>query len=251
MKLILSGGGTGGHIYPALAIAEGVKKLVPTVEILYVGTQKGLESTIVPKAGYDFSSVDISGFDRNSMLKASKTLLKFPKSFLEARKIIKDFAPDVVLGTGGYVSFPVVYSASFFNCKTIIHEQNAIAGLANRHLAKRVDYTLLTFAEVEQEINAKKSIVTGLPVRPEILNIDRVKAKKELGLDDRFTLLAFGGSRGAASINQAMLDLVDRYRNDSDLQIVWITGDNNYEQILEGLKDKLDMSKLKCKLLII
>ncbi|HZJ85116.1 MAG TPA: UDP-N-acetylglucosamine--N-acetylmuramyl-(pentapeptide) pyrophosphoryl-undecaprenol N-acetylglucosamine transferase, partial [Syntrophomonadaceae bacterium] len=221
MRLILSGGGTGGHIYPALAIAKGVESLIPDVEILYVGTEKGLESDIVPKAGYNFKSIDITGLDRSSMLKASKTLMKFPKSFMDARGIIKEFQPDVVLGTGGYVSFPVVFSATFLKCKTIIHEQNAIAGLANRHLAKRVDYTLLTFSEAKQDINAKKIIITGLPVRPEILNVNPSQAKRNLKLDDRFTLLAFGGSRGAASINRAMMDLIERYKEDYNLQIIW------------------------------
>lgn len=250
MRLILSGGGTGGHIYPALAIARGVKEVVPTVEILYVGTQKGLESDIVPKAGYEFRHIDISGIDRSSMLKATKSLAKFPKSFIEAREIVKSFKPDVVLGTGGYVSFPVVMASTFFPCKTIIHEQNAVLGLANRHLAKRVDYTLLTFEEAGKNISAKNIILTGLPVRKEILAINREQAKRELGLDNRFTFIAFGGSRGAASINRAMLELIDRYKDDSDLQIIWITGDNNFDEIDRQLKSNLDYQKLKCKLLL-
>ncbi len=251
MRLILSGGGTGGHIYPALAIAEGIKKVLPTVEILYIGTQKGMESTIVPKAGYEFKEIDITGIDRSSMLKASKTLIKFPRSFIEARSIIKEFKPDIVLGTGGYVSFPVLMAATFFTCKTIIHEQNAVLGLANRNLAKRVDYTLLTFAEAGRNINAKKSIVTGLPVRPEILKVKRNQAKKELGLDDRFTLIAFGGSRGAASINRAMLDLIIRYKNDSNLQIIWITGNDGFDEIKKSLDNALGLDNIKCKLLLL
>ncbi|NLJ71390.1 MAG: undecaprenyldiphospho-muramoylpentapeptide beta-N-acetylglucosaminyltransferase [Syntrophomonadaceae bacterium] len=250
MRLILSGGGTGGHIYPALAIAEGVKRVLPTTEILYIGTEKGLESNIVPKAGYNFATINIAGLDRTSMLKASQALMKVPKGFLEAREIIKNFKPDVVVGTGGYVSFPVLYSATFFACKTIIHEQNAIAGLANRHLAKKVDYTLLTFPEAKATMKAKRPILTGLPVRPEILNIKRHTAKSKLGLDDNFTLLAFGGSRGAASINRSMIYLIDRYRNDNKLQIIWITGENNYEGIHESLEAKIGHDNIKCKLLL-
>lgn len=250
MRLILSGGGTGGHIYPALAIARGVEEVIPSVEILYVGTKNGLESKIVPNAGYDFKHIDISGIDRTSMLKASKSLIKFPKSFFEAREIVKSFKPDVVVGTGGYVSFPVVMASTFFSCKTIIHEQNAVLGLANKHLAKRVDYTLLTFEEAGKNIAAKKVIVTGLPVRKEILAVDREQAKRELGLDSRFTLIAFGGSRGAASINRAMLGIVDRYKDDADIQIIWITGENNYEEIEQQLKNRLNYSNLKCKLLL-
>ncbi len=249
MRLILSGGGTGGHIYPALAIAQGVKEVMPSVEILYIGTRKGLESTIVPKAGYEFKDIDITGIDRTSMLKASKSLVKFPKSFFEARNIVKEFKPDVVLGTGGYVSFPVVMASTFFTCKTIIHEQNAVLGLANRNLAKRADYTLLTFAEAGQDINAKKCIVTGLPVRQEILKVSRSQAKEELGLDDRFTLVAFGGSRGAASINRAMLQLINRYKNDAKLQIIWITGNDGFADIERSLKNELDLDSLQCKLI--
>lgn len=250
MRLIISGGGTGGHIYPALAIANGIKEAVPSAEILYVGTDTGMESRIVPQAGYQFKSVDISGIDRSSMLKASKSLVRFPRSLFQAWDIIKEFKPDVVLGTGGYVSFPVVLAGTFFQCKTIIHEQNAMPGLANRNLAKRVNYTLLTFPEAKKYLRARQIIVTGLPVRKEILEIDRVTARKELNLEDKFTLVVFGGSRGAQRINKAVLEMIPRYADESELQIIWITGENNYADILDKLHYQVDLKRLKVKLLL-
>ncbi|HZK43349.1 MAG TPA: undecaprenyldiphospho-muramoylpentapeptide beta-N-acetylglucosaminyltransferase [Syntrophomonadaceae bacterium] len=250
MRLILSGGGTGGHVYPALAIAQGVKDVIPSVEILYIGTQKGMESIIVPKAGYDFKYIDISGIDRSSMVRASKSLIKFPKSFFTSLNIIRSFKPDVVVGTGGYVSFSPVMAATFLDCKSIIHEQNALMGLANRNLAKRVDHTLLTFEEAAEGLEAKDITITGLPVRQEIMQANRNEAKKELGLDNRFTLVAFGGSRGAASINRGMLGLIDRYRKVPNLQIIWITGENNYTEIKDKIQSQIGLENLQCKLLL-
>jgi UDP-N-acetylglucosamine--N-acetylmuramyl-(pentapeptide) pyrophosphoryl-undecaprenol N-acetylglucosamine transferase len=238
MKIILTGGGTGGHIYPALAIATELKEKVSGVDILYVGTAKGLESSIVPKAGLNFKTIDISGLDRSSMLKATKAVARFPLSFYQAWDILRSFEPDIVIGTGGYVSFPVVYIASILGCKTVIHEQNAMPGLANRHLAKRVDHTLLTFAEAEKYLDAKAITVTGLPVRKQIMQVDKETARKKLDLSvGLFTFIAFGGSRGAASINNAMLDLIKRRKVD-EIQIIWITGEDNYQDIMEKLNEQ-------------
>lgn len=238
MKVILTGGGTGGHIYPALAIASELKERVPEVEILYVGTVKGLESSIVPKAGLDFKTIDISGLDRTSMLKATKTVAKFPLSFFQAWDVVRKFGPDIVIGTGGYVSFPVVFIATILGCKTIIHEQNAIPGLANRHLAKKVDHTLLTFEEAAKYLETKSITLTGLPVRKQISQVNKAEARRKLNIkSDHFTLIAFGGSRGAASINEAMLSMIKRMRND-DMQIIWITGDDNYQDIMAQIADE-------------
>ncbi|HNX28465.1 MAG TPA: undecaprenyldiphospho-muramoylpentapeptide beta-N-acetylglucosaminyltransferase [Syntrophomonadaceae bacterium] len=238
MKVIITGGGTGGHIYPALAIASELKARKPEAEILYVGTDKGMESTIVPKAGFNFKTVDISGLDRRSMLKATKTIAKFPKSFYQAWDILREFSPDIVVGTGGYVSFPVVYIATVLGCKTIIHEQNAVPGLANRHLAKRVDHTLLTFAEAEKHLSAKSLKVTGLPVRKEIGKMDKDTARRNLQIkSNQFTLIAFGGSQGAASINKAVLSMLNR-PDQAQMQIIWITGEANYQEIIAQIKDE-------------
>lgn len=249
MKIILSGGGTGGHIYPALAIASEIKRRTPKTELLYVGTQKGLESKIVPASGIPLKTIDISGIDRSSMLKASKALVKFPFSFFQARDIIKDFKPDIIVGTGGYVSYPIVLAGTFMDVKTLIHEQNAIPGLANRNLARRVDCVLLTFDEARKYLEAKRIKLTGLPVRQEILNINRKQTKLK-NENNKFKLLAFGGSLGAATINQAMLQLVERYRN-LDLDITWIAGQAGYEEMKEALDKKIDAQSLNCTVKIL
>jgi len=245
MRIILTGGGTGGHIYPALAIAGELKNRIPDVQVLYVGTAKGLESKIVPRSGIPFKTVDITGIDRSSMLKSGKTLLKFPGSFLQAREIIKSFEPDIIIGTGGYVSFPVVFSGTFMDVRTVIHEQNAIPGLANRNLAKRVDRVLLTFPEASQYLDGANVIVTGLPVRKEILAM--YKEGSIARPAGKFTLLAFGGSLGSSSINQAMIPVIDRYRN-TDMNFIWITGESGYEEMKMSLEKKTDVKALKCGL---
>jgi UDP-N-acetylglucosamine--N-acetylmuramyl-(pentapeptide) pyrophosphoryl-undecaprenol N-acetylglucosamine transferase len=247
MKIILTGGGTGGHIYPALAIARGIKDRAPSADILYVGTQKGMESKIVPAAGINFRTIDVSGLDRSSLLKAGKSIMKFPLSFWQSRDIIKEFKPDIVIGTGGYVSYPVVLAATYFGARTLIHEQNAFPGLANRKLAKRVDCVMLTFGEAARLMDAKNIKTTGLPVRKQISEVNANKARAQLNFTaDKFTLVAFGGSRGAASINRAMLEVVERYR-DKEIQIIWITGETDYEEIKSRLSSAIKKPS-PCKL---
>jgi len=249
VKIILTGGGTGGHIYPALAIASELKQRIPSVELLYVGTARGMESKIVPPVGIPFKTIDIIGIDRTSMLKASKTLIKFPFSFFQARDIIKEFQPNIIVGTGGYVSFPVVLAGTFMDIKTVIHEQNAIPGLANRNLARRVNCVLLTFEEARKYLDAKKIRLTGLPVRREIMALDRQKYRSA-GEPAEFTLLAFGGSLGASSINHAMLTIVERYRNER-IKLIWITGQAGYEDMQYTLSKKIDVKSLLCSLTMV
>lgn len=248
MKVILSGGGTGGHIYPALAIARGIVERDPSAQILYVGTEKGMESVIVPQAGFDFKTVDITGLDRSSILKAGKSVLKIPLSFWQARTIIRDFKPDLVIGTGGYVSYPVVLAASYANTKTVIHEQNAYPGLTNRSLAKRVNCVMLTFEEAASYFKGARVKVTGLPVRSEISEVDVDAARQSMGFSQGpFTLVAFGGSRGAMSINRAMLNVIELYAK-QDIQIIWITGEQGFEEIKAQLADRVNIASMTCKL---
>ncbi len=249
MRVVISGGGTGGHIYPALAIASGIKDRLPDAAILYVGTREGLESKIVPLAGFDFVTVDITGLNRSSLLKASATLAKFPRSIFQAWNIIKSFGPQIVVGTGGYVSFPVVSAATLFpGCKTFIHEQNALPGIANRKLAKKVDCTMINFPEAARHLKAKNIKVTGLPIRQEIMEVNQAEAFKKLGLKRGvFTLLAFGGSRGAQSINSAIMQLLQEYPL-PDMQLIWITGEMEYESIIKNLESlSLNIHRLLVK----
>lgn len=248
MKVILTGGGTGGHIYPALAVAEGLKARVPDIEILYVGTEQGMESKIVPRAGLDFQTVDVSGIDRSSMLKASKSLAKLPRSFFQGWDVVRAYRPDIILGTGGYVSFPVVLAGTLIDCRTYIHEQNAVLGLANRNLARRVNGVLLTFEEAAAGLKAPLVKVTGLPVRPEVLRASPGEARAKLGIrNDIFTLLVFGGSLGAASINRAMVDFMARCQQE-DMQVIWVAGEANCEELEGTLQDKIDIKGMKCRL---
>lgn len=249
MKVILSGGGTGGHIYPALAIAQGLQERVPGVQILYVGTADGMESSIVPRTGLPFTAVNIKGIDRASLLKASQNLAKFPRSIYQGWKIVKDYQPDIVVGTGGYVSFPVLLAATFFpSCRTLIHEQNAMPGLANRQLASRVDCVMLNFEEARRYIKARSLRVTGMPVRREIMDIYLGKRRTpSIYASDDFTLLAFGGSRGAVSINQAMMEVAGRCQ-EQKMQIIWITGERNFSQVQADLKPVLNRENIKLHL---
>ncbi|MGE5395936.1 MAG: undecaprenyldiphospho-muramoylpentapeptide beta-N-acetylglucosaminyltransferase [Chitinophagales bacterium] len=235
MKVIMAGGGTGGHIYPALAIAQGIQKKWPKSEMLFVGTRAGLEKTIIPETGLELRMITAEGLNRSSFTKAFSSALKVPMGFWQSRNIIKDFKPDLVIGTGGYVSYPVVLAASIMGIKTLIHEQNAYPGLANRALAKRADCVMLTFDEAASYLNARRVEVTGLPIRPDILSVNRATASSYFGLvEDRFTLVAFGGSRGAQSINKAMMGLIKKY-NGTDVQIIWLTGEQHYRSIIEHL----------------
>ena len=235
MKMVITGGGTGGHLYPALAIARGVKAKVPSIDIVFIGTKKGLESKVVPQTEFRLRTIDVEGLDRGSVVKAARSLLKVPRGFWQAREILSEFKPDVVLGTGGYVSYPVVMAASIMGVKTVIHEQNAYPGLANRLLARRADWVLVSFEEAEKYLKAKNLAVTGLPVRSEIAQTTKNQGLERFGFSSSvFTLLVFGGSLGAASINQAMLRVLERYIKEP-MQIIWITGEKGYQNI----KDKI------------
>lgn len=238
MRVIMAGGGTGGHIYPALAIAQGIKKKWPQSEIIFVGTRAGMENVIIPEVGLELRLISAEGLDRSSMLKAIGSALKVPFGFWQAHGIIKDFKPDLVIGTGGYVSYPVVLAAGVMGVKTLIHEQNAYPGLANRALAKRVDCVMLTFEEAARYLTAQRIEVTGLPVRPGMTRVSRHEACDFFDFrEDKFTLVAFGGSQGAASINRAMAGVVKKYGN-TEMQIIWITGEKKYPELLKTFEDE-------------
>ena len=238
-KFVVSGGGTGGHIYPALAIIRGLQKKWPDCRILYIGSAKGIEKEIVTRQEIPFASIDINrGINRShlvsSVLEACRSV---PASFLEARKELRAFRPDAVIGTGGYVSFPVLSAAEWLKIPAFIHEQNAWPGITNRLLARRAAAAMLTFEEARLHLKARRVVLTGLPVRPEILEADRAAAKAFLQLDDTFTLLIFGGSLGAASINRATEEMLPDLK-DSNLQILWITGNAHYEAIHQQMEEK-------------
>ncbi len=209
MKIIFATGGTGGHINPALAAAGEIRERYPDAEILFIGTKDKIESQLVPKAGFDFKAISISGFQRKISIKNIfrniATLWRLANCGRTVRKILKQFKPDAVVGFGGYVSGPVVRTAAKMGIKTAIHEQNAFPGMTNKMLAKQVDAVMLTVPKAQEYLECKASpVVTGLPVRNEILRADRDFARAELGIDNNPLILSFGGSLGAKTINEAM-----------------------------------------------
>ena len=220
MKYLLAGGGTAGHINPALAIAGYIKEHEPDAEFLFIGNRDGMEQRLVSQAGYPIESVVISGFKRSLSPKSTvqniRTVCRSFTSRARAKKIIKAFDPDICIGTGGYVSGPVILAAADLGYKTVIHEQNAYPGITNKMLAKRVDKVMIAIADAQKHFDSRAQfVVTGNPVRPSILATKHNEAKHRLGLDDsRPIILSFGGSLGARCINEAMADLIARSAKD-------------------------------------
>ncbi|MBQ7565698.1 MAG: undecaprenyldiphospho-muramoylpentapeptide beta-N-acetylglucosaminyltransferase, partial [Oscillospiraceae bacterium] len=213
---------TGGHINPALAVAGYIRQTEPTAEILFVGTAEKMEARLVPAAGFAFRTIDISGFQRKLSLENLKrnlsTLSKLLRASSQAKKILREFQPDVVVGFGGYVSGPVLRMASKLGIPTAIHEQNAYPGVTNKALAKKADAVMLTVAAAEQYLKTKQPCeVTGLPVRGEITAADRDFARAELHIPDGVPMvLSMGGSLGARAINEAVVDCITRKKDDND-----------------------------------
>lgn len=228
-KIIFAAGGTGGHINPALAVAGEVRRQYPDAKILFIGTAEKMEARLVPAAGYDFKTIQISGFNRvlnlNGIKQNIKTLSHLLKSSSQAKKIIKEFAPDVVIGFGGYVSGPVVRAAAKLGIPTAIHEQNAFPGVTNKTLAKMVDAVMLTAEQAAQYMQPKNPvIVTGLPVRGELLEADRDISRAELGLGEKPLILSMGGSLGAKAINEAMLEVISNRWQANNCTFMHATG---------------------------
>ncbi len=228
-KIIFAAGGTGGHINPALAVAGEVRRRYPDAKILFIGTAEKMEARLVPAAGYDFKTIQISGFNRvlnlNGIKQNIKTLSHLLKSSSQAKKIIREFAPDAVIGFGGYVSGPVVRAAAKLGIPTAIHEQNAFPGVTNKTLAKMVDAVMLTAEQAAQYMQPKNPvIVTGLPVRGELLEADRDISRAELGLDEKPLILSMGGSLGAKAINEAMLEVISNRWQANNCTFMHATG---------------------------
>lgn len=214
MRIIFAGGGTAGHINPALAVAGYIKSKDEDVEILYVGAVNSMEEKLAKKAGFKFKGIIISGFSRkisfNSLKKNIVTIKRIFTSSIESKKIIKEFKPDICMGTGGYVSGPVLKTAHKMGIPIIIHEQNAYPGIANKMLSKYAEKVMLASKEAKKYFNKKCDIViTGNPVRTEVIEADEKLCKEKLNLDSRPLVLSFGGSLGARKINEAVADLIE------------------------------------------
>lgn len=229
MRIIFAGGGTAGHINPALAIAGYVRSRQPDVQILYIGAKGGMEERLVPQAGFEFRGISVQGFKRKMTPKAIKdniiTVKKAISASADSKKIIKEFKPDICIGTGGYVSGPVLRTAAKMGIPTIIHEQNAFPGVTNKMLAKNADRVMLAMPAARKHFKEGCNFVdTGNPVREDILTADKVRARAELGLDSRPVILSFGGSLGARIINESLADIIARSAKDRKYQHIHAYG---------------------------
>ncbi|NLI90778.1 MAG: undecaprenyldiphospho-muramoylpentapeptide beta-N-acetylglucosaminyltransferase [Peptococcaceae bacterium] len=240
MRVIVTGGGTGGHIYPALAIAKGLIDKHNDTEVLYVGTREGMEARLVPESGLPFKGISGKGLPRSFSFDTLKTAGLNFKALWEAKQVFKEFRPDLVVGTGGYVSGPVVLTAALFGIPTLLHEQNALPGKTNKLLSRVVKAVMLSFPESVEHFPVKEKIkVVGLPVREEIGKINRKEAAAEFELDpEKRTILVTGGSRGALSINKAWLDVLQKLEDHPQIQIIWATGSATFQTILEEMKSR-------------
>ena len=238
LRVIISGGGTGGHIFPAVSIANAVKAMRPDAKILFVGALGRMEMQRVPAAGYEIKGLPICGFDRKNLLKNIKVLYKIWKSQRMAKKIIKDFRPQVAVGVGGYASGPTLNKAAAMGIPCIIQEQNSYAGVTNKLLAKKAEKICVAYEGMERFFPAEKIILTGNPVRQALLDttISREDAIRSFGLDpEKKTILLVGGSLGARTINESMLRHLDLIK-ESGLQFIWQTGKYYSAEINERLR---------------
>lgn len=228
---MITGGGTGGHIYPALAIAEEITKTYPESKILYVGNLDGMEHNLAVHAGFDFSGITVAGLGSRNIFSVIDTLLKNAKGVSEAKKLIKDFKPDLVVGTGGYACGPLMLAATKLGVPTLLHEQNAVMGKTNSILSTKVDKICLTFDVKNLKDGAKKkTAMTGLPVRDEILAASKFAGVKTLDLDmDKLVVLITGGSQGARTLNNAVSDCWQDLLAQG-VQIIHIAGEKLYDE---------------------
>ncbi len=232
MRVVLSGGGTGGHIYPAIAIANYIKEQKPDTEFLFIGNEGGMETRLVPRAGYSIKTMRVQGLRRSLSLENFKTAVRFVTSRFAAAKILKEFAPDIVIGTGGYVCLPVMLAAAKMKIPSLVHEQNVFPGLAVRVAGSRVD-TAISFPETEKYFKKppRRVLLTGNPIRPELL---RAKAEKKNGEP---LVLVSGGSLGAGKLNEALIELL-AMEGQEYFGIIASTGERNYDAVMQKIEEK-------------
>lgn len=237
-KVIISGGGTGGHIYPAIAIANAIKASRPDTEILFVGAIGKMEMEKVPKAGYEIIGLPIAGLQRKLTLKNLSFPFKLMKSLSRAKKIVKDFNPDIAIGVGGYASGPLLRQAGKAGVATMLQEQNSYPGLTNKLLAKKAEKICVAYDNMDRFFEASKIVFTGNPVRKEILSIEGKKeqAREHFKLDaNKKTLLVLGGSLGARTVNNSIKAALDKLAQ-ADIQVLWQTGKGYIEEMKSFIK---------------
>lgn len=244
LKVIIAGGGTGGHIFPAVAIGHALKRLNAETELLFVGAIGKMEMEKVPQEGFEIVGLDIAGFNRSNMLKNLLLPIKIIKSYMKARSILKSFQPDVVVGVGGYASFPMLNAAQGKGIPTLIQEQNSFAGKSNKILAKKASAICVAYDGMERFFAKEKIVKTGNPVRDKITasTVSKTEGVKQFGLkENKKIVLIVGGSLGAKAINEAIEEGLDILLRE-DVQIIWQTGKLYYEQAkqkAESFKDRV------------
>lgn len=242
MRAVVAAARTGGHINPGIAIANKIKQEEKGSEIIFIGTTEGLENDLVPRAGYELKTIEAYGFNRKLTIENIKKIIKTLKSKKDAKKILQEFKPDVVIGTGGYICMPVFMAAINLKIPTVLHESNAFPGASVKALSRKVNEVFVGFEDAKKRLpKAKKVTVTGTPTKIEDLNLSITQknaVKHELGLkEDLPVVLVFGGSQGARSINETMLEIIKKHKNE-DYQIIWAVGKSQYETIKEKLEDE-------------
>ena len=238
LNVLVSGGGTGGHIFPALSIANEVQRRFPDARILFVGAEGRMEMERVPAAGYNIIGLPVSGFDRKHLLRNIKVVARLFKSMRMAKKILKDFKPDIAIGVGGYASGPMLKAAQKQGIPTLLQEQNSYAGVTNKLLAAKADCICVAYEGMERFFPAEKIVLTGNPVRRNLLDCGATpeQARQAMGMDpNKKTILIIGGSLGARTINNAIIDGLAKIDEAYDVQVIWQTGKIYDQQCREAL----------------
>lgn len=241
MKVLVSGGGTAGHINPAIAIAKRMKREY-NAEILFIGRESGMERTLVTKEGFDIKFIEVEGLIRKLTLKNIKVLFKYLGAIKKSKKIIKEFSPDVVVGTGGYVCAPVMSAANSLKIPTLIHEQNVFPGMTVKMAASFVDCVAISFEDMKKYVSdkvLKKCVLTGNPLRENLFDLSYEEAREKLNIGDKTFVVTVGGSLGARTINDALLDIVNNCKSE-DVKILGGTGERFYNEVMQKVNnDKL------------
>ncbi len=250
MKVIVAAAGTGGHINPGIAIANEIKSREPNSEIMFIGTPRGLENDLVPRSGYKLKTIDCYGISRSFTLKNIKRLFKTIGSISDAKKIVKDFKPDIVIGTGGYICIPVCLAASKLDIPYVMHESNSLPGVATKLLAKKAKKVLVGFKEAKDRLPKETDVkVTGTPTKVNEIYFsshERQNMKKQLGLEiNKPLVLIFGGSQGAETLNKSLIDIIKSNKN-KEYNIMCAVGPTQYEKVKESLKGvNIDIENIK------
>ena len=230
MRVVISAGGTGGHIYPAISIINKIKEEEPNSEFLYIGTHNRMEKDLIPEMKIPYEPIVITGFKRKISFDNIKTITNFLRARKKCLKIIKEFKPDVVIGCGGYVTAPVIWAAKKLGCKTFIHEQNSVVGLSNKYLSKYADKIGVSFESTLKEFPQEKVVLTGNPCSEKAIETKKA-SKEKLGLsEDKQLVLIVMGSLGSKTINEKMTDYIYSFRN-KNYEVIYVTGNNYYDKL--------------------